>query len=358
MIETFGARLRQRREKQGIDLLAIAERTKIKQSLLEALERDDVSHWPSGIYRRAYIRSYAQAIGLDPDQLAREFLEAYPEPVDVAALEEIASLADGARTNGGPPTRLRYIVGSALGSLARLRRTPAAERVENLVVADAGFVDMSSPAEPEAPAAADSSSERAWVEAPNELIAPSCPAVEPPSFEPDLLSVADLCTGFARVGNTSELQGLLAEAAGILDASGLIVWIWDASADGLNPALAHGYSERVLAQLPTVSRDADNATAAAFRSAEMCAIAGSEDASAALVVPLLTPDGCAGVLAIELPEGREQVVSVGAVAKIFAALLAQLLGRSDRADAPHAETTAAPPADDFTPPLLRASLRQ
>src|SRR5688572_15461888 len=173
MIETFGARLRQRREKQGIDLLAIAERTKIKQSLLEALERDDVSHWPSGIYRRAYIRSYAQAIGLDPDLLAREFLEAYPEPVDVAAPEEIASLADGARTNGGPPTRLRDIVGSALGSLARLRRTPAAEQVEKLVVADAGFVDMSSPAEPETPVAVDSPSEPVRVEPPDKPVAPS-----------------------------------------------------------------------------------------------------------------------------------------------------------------------------------------
>ena len=49
MPESFGARLRQHRESQGIDLFTIAERTKIKLPLLEALERDDVSGWPSGI---------------------------------------------------------------------------------------------------------------------------------------------------------------------------------------------------------------------------------------------------------------------------------------------------------------------
>jgi len=46
MPESFGARLRQRREEQQIALSAIAEQIKIKSSLLEALERDDVSHWP------------------------------------------------------------------------------------------------------------------------------------------------------------------------------------------------------------------------------------------------------------------------------------------------------------------------
>ena len=51
--ESFGTRLRNQREAQNIALATIAERTKIKLSLLEELERDDVSHWPTGIFRRA-----------------------------------------------------------------------------------------------------------------------------------------------------------------------------------------------------------------------------------------------------------------------------------------------------------------
>jgi cytoskeleton protein RodZ len=78
MSESFGARLRQRREERQIALTSIAEETKIKLALLEGLERDDVSHWPSGIFRKAYLRAYAHMIGLDPDEALREFLERYP----------------------------------------------------------------------------------------------------------------------------------------------------------------------------------------------------------------------------------------------------------------------------------------
>ena len=74
MPESFGARLRQRRERQQIALATIAEQTKIKASLLEGLERDDLSHWPSGIFRRAFLRAYAHAIGLEPDLVVRECL--------------------------------------------------------------------------------------------------------------------------------------------------------------------------------------------------------------------------------------------------------------------------------------------
>src|SRR5579862_7642692 len=82
MPETFGARLRQRRERAGIALAIIAEQTKINVALLEGLERDDVSRWPSGIFSRAFIRGYAHAIGLEPEAIVREFLELYPDPAD------------------------------------------------------------------------------------------------------------------------------------------------------------------------------------------------------------------------------------------------------------------------------------
>ena len=81
MPESFGARLRRQREKRGIALEALAKQTRIKASLLEALERDDLSQWPSGFYRRAFFRAYASAIGLDPDATFCEFQQLYPEPL-------------------------------------------------------------------------------------------------------------------------------------------------------------------------------------------------------------------------------------------------------------------------------------
>lgn len=85
---TLGPRLRQERERRQISLTSIAANTKISRSLLEALERDDVTRWPSGIFRRAFIRSYASAIGMNPDEVWREFAERFPDPhppVDPAA---------------------------------------------------------------------------------------------------------------------------------------------------------------------------------------------------------------------------------------------------------------------------------
>jgi transcriptional regulator with XRE-family HTH domain len=78
--ESFGQRMRRERERRQITLESIAEKTKIAASLFEGLERDDVSRWPSGVFRRAFIRSYAQTIGLDPDLIAREFLDRFPDP--------------------------------------------------------------------------------------------------------------------------------------------------------------------------------------------------------------------------------------------------------------------------------------
>jgi len=82
-MESFGGRLRYERERRQINLRSIAETTKISVPLLEGLERDDVSRWPSGIFRKSFVRVYAEAIGLDPEPVVREFVERYPDPLEV-----------------------------------------------------------------------------------------------------------------------------------------------------------------------------------------------------------------------------------------------------------------------------------
>jgi transcriptional regulator with XRE-family HTH domain len=111
--ESFGRRLRLERERRQIALSSIAENTKISIALFEELERDDASHWPSGIFRRSFIRTYAQAIGIDADATAREFLERFPDPndPDVAlqlAPEAVTTLAVPATPSAvGPASTLR-----------------------------------------------------------------------------------------------------------------------------------------------------------------------------------------------------------------------------------------------------------
>src|SRR2546428_8782605 len=120
MPERFGARLRQQRDRQQITLTSISEQTKINVSLLEALERDDVSHWPAGIFRRAFIRAYAQTIGLDPAVVVGEFLELYPDPIEVVApVSAVVPDVGGACASPRAPTRLCSVV-EAIWALLRL----------------------------------------------------------------------------------------------------------------------------------------------------------------------------------------------------------------------------------------------
>ena len=74
----FGSRMRQVREQRGVSLRQIAEATKISVSQLEALERNDISRLPGGIFSRAFVRSYAAEIGADPEQTVRDFLSQFP----------------------------------------------------------------------------------------------------------------------------------------------------------------------------------------------------------------------------------------------------------------------------------------
>jgi cytoskeletal protein RodZ len=82
----FGGKLRQARERRGVSLRQIATSTKISVAALEALERNDISRLPGGIFSRAFVRSYAIEVGLDPDETVREFLERFRgEPPPPAA---------------------------------------------------------------------------------------------------------------------------------------------------------------------------------------------------------------------------------------------------------------------------------
>src|SRR5260370_42507817 len=76
--DDFGARLRDARERRGVTLRQIANATKISVSVLEALERNDISHLPGGIFGRAFVRSYAVEVGLDPEAIIQDFITQFP----------------------------------------------------------------------------------------------------------------------------------------------------------------------------------------------------------------------------------------------------------------------------------------
>jgi cytoskeletal protein RodZ len=75
----FGVRMRQLREARGVSLRQIADATKISVGALQALERSDTSRLPGGVFSRAFVRSYAVEVGLDPEQAVRDFLVQFPD---------------------------------------------------------------------------------------------------------------------------------------------------------------------------------------------------------------------------------------------------------------------------------------
>jgi transcriptional regulator with XRE-family HTH domain len=93
--ERFGPTLRRLREARGVSLERIASTTKVPASLWAAMERNDLARWPTGIYARAYMRSYAELVGLDPDKVVDLFCRFFPhgdrrvEPVLRAAAQMV-----------------------------------------------------------------------------------------------------------------------------------------------------------------------------------------------------------------------------------------------------------------------------
>jgi transcriptional regulator with XRE-family HTH domain len=304
----FGARLRAHRESRQLTLQAIAERTKIKQSLLQGLERDDLSAWPKGIFRRAFVRDYARAIGLDPDTIVREFLERYPDPVEQtpfgpggAPLKE----SDLVQVHSEPATRLqRLIVAARTAVPTLLTRGDRANKFDT----------------PSHSAAPDPAGR---------------PHPAPPFAEAalDLNALAEVCTRFALVADWEQFKTALAETTRILDAVGAMLWCWEAGTALLTPVATHGYPDAVVDRLPRIHRGDNNAIAEAFRSAATCVVPATRGMTAAVAVPVLAPVGCVGVLAFEVRDGRERESTVAAAARIIAAQLAALL---TPAEEPHA----------------------
>ena len=118
---TLGAYLRAERERRDLALRTISESTKVSLPLLEGLESDDISRWPGGIFRRAFVRSYAEAVGLDPDEVFKRFERQHRPASDTPGMDsgqpqrEIVALAQASVYQGSAerPSNRTRILGTA-----------------------------------------------------------------------------------------------------------------------------------------------------------------------------------------------------------------------------------------------------
>lgn len=142
---------------------------------------------------------------------------------------------------------------------------------------------------------------------------------------PDLGEAARLCSDLARVVDSADLSSLIGRAAGLVGASGAIVWVADRAGKELFPLITHGYSPNLVARLGTIGRDADNATAAAYREGEFRTVSGEGPVPGAIAAPIVTAEGCVGVFTAEVTGGQEREGATRALASLVAAQLATLV---------------------------------
>jgi hypothetical protein len=158
---------------------------------------------------------------------------------------------------------------------------------------------------------------------------------------------AALCSDIARVSDSAQIGAVLGRAAGLLKASGIVLWMASDARDKLTPAVTTGYDDRLVARLGSISRDDVNLTARAFSESAAKTSKGNKGSAAALAVPLVTQNGAVGVFSAEFRDTVDVDPQQLAIATIVAAQLSLLLANA--ADGSRAET-APVPDEAATPP--------
>ena len=175
----FGGKLRDARDRRGMSLRQIANATKISIGALEALERNDVSKLPGGIFSRAFVRSYASEVGLDPDATIQEFIAQFPNGSVIAGHpgkdQEDHEAVESDRRTAGTFVWLIVLSLPIAGALAYF--ATAGRRDLSQAVATA-------PAETREPAPAAAPSEGSQTAPPAAVPAPDPAAVVPAATPP------------------------------------------------------------------------------------------------------------------------------------------------------------------------------
>ena len=87
-IHELGAFLRKTRESKHIMLDDVVDTTKIRSRYLQAIEEGKWDDLPSEVYARGFVRSYADFLGLQGQQIVTQFLSPSPNNDDVVSVQK------------------------------------------------------------------------------------------------------------------------------------------------------------------------------------------------------------------------------------------------------------------------------
>jgi transcriptional regulator with XRE-family HTH domain len=166
---SIGEVLAEARHRRGFTVAEVSHYTRIRESIIRGIERDDYLLCGSDAHARGDIRIIATALGLDPDPLIREFDTTNPSEPDPAETETVRPTIPFARFRGH---RIKWL--PALLAL-----------VLALALAVLGFVAYHFVAGPSSPATPSSRAASSGSASPASSVAPALVPVRVLAFGPD-----------------------------------------------------------------------------------------------------------------------------------------------------------------------------
>jgi transcriptional regulator with XRE-family HTH domain len=114
---SIGAALAEARQRAGLTVAQVSERTRIRETVIRGIERDNYSGCGGDFYARGHIRGIAKAVGADPGPLIEEYdaVCRSPDVLSRVSLEEL--LAASAQV----PQRRRPTLPAVSGLVAAAR---------------------------------------------------------------------------------------------------------------------------------------------------------------------------------------------------------------------------------------------
>src|SRR5688572_4766855 len=92
---TLGEELKRKREERNISLNEISESTRIGIRFLKAIDSDNYSILPGGIFTRSFIRAYAKQVGMNEDEAMGLYNEQLsPAKPETSNLSEVAQQSE------------------------------------------------------------------------------------------------------------------------------------------------------------------------------------------------------------------------------------------------------------------------
>src|SRR5262249_8741888 len=101
---SIGDALAQARNQAGLTIAQVSQLTCIRETIIRGIERGDFSACGGDFYARGHIRSIARVVGLDPDELVREYDAVHGAPHAITAADVFepstpVQLKEGRRAN-------------------------------------------------------------------------------------------------------------------------------------------------------------------------------------------------------------------------------------------------------------------